>query len=249
MKLNNTTSIWRRLGATGVACGILLSAAPRIANADTEFEWDPTWGMHEEEWYDPSDWFNDEDNKVNIEEVGTYGYDDNYYTDGFWNGYSYYGYYGYDPVNYDLTYTGYDSYWQWNPEKNEWTQTSSTDSEKSRDEARKRSEEMTKKDPTTAGTKLDKKEIVTMRGTVSNMTRVKTKGAKQEHTYAVLDVDDKRSVLVDFGPKAEMGDVKIEKGKKLQVRGPRAKLNGRYLLVAQQVSPIKDKDMAGEKKE
>lgn len=28
-----------------------------IAHAE-EYEWDPIWGVYEEEWYDPSDWFN-----------------------------------------------------------------------------------------------------------------------------------------------------------------------------------------------
>jgi hypothetical protein len=60
-----------------------------------EYEWDPSSGLHREEWYDPSDWF-DDDESVEYEDYGPLGTDE----------YGYYGGYGYD---YDL----YDSYPYW----------------------------------------------------------------------------------------------------------------------------------------
>lgn len=43
--------------------------------ADDQYEWDPTSGYHEEEWYDPSDWFNEEDQQVEYEDM----YNGDYY--------------------------------------------------------------------------------------------------------------------------------------------------------------------------
>jgi hypothetical protein len=226
---------WWRFGATGLVCAILLGATsiPKMAFADEEYEWEPGWGLHEEEWYDPSDWFN-EDNQVSVEEVGTYGYDDPYYTNDFWTGNTYYGDYGYDTADYDLANTGANNYYQWDPEDSNWIVTASNQSDERRQEAKQQAG----KQPDKKGSKVDRKDVITMRGTVSNVTRVKTKNSSREHTYAVLNVSGDRSVLVDFGPATKMGDVKLEKGKRIQVRGPRTKLNGRYVLVAQQVSAI-----------
>lgn len=220
----------------------LAAFAPRL-QADTEYEWDPTWGLHEEEWYDPSDWFND-DGKIDIEDVGAFGYDDPYYTGTVWTDYGYYGDYGYDYDGYDVTTTGYDSYSQWDPIQQKWTDVSGAAdaSKKQRDEATKKAGE--KK----AAKQIAKKDVVTMRGTVKNVGRVKSKGSDKEHTYAVLSVAKGKDVLVDFGPRADFGKMKIEKGKQLQVRGPRSKFAGKYVLVAQQVSEVKAGGTTGAKK-
>lgn len=224
---------WRSL-AMLAALALMTTAAPR-ALAATEYEWDPTWGLHEEEWYDPSDWFNKDDGKVDIEEVGNYGYDDTWYGSSLWNDYGYYDAYSYDYDDYQPTYTGYDSYEQWDPVENRWVEVNATEeaSKKKQQEAKTKAKEK----PSTR--QFAKKDVVTMRGKVTNVTKVKTKGGDSEHTYAMLDVDKGKAVLVDFGPKAGMGKVKIEKGKDLQVRGPRAKFAGKYVLVAQQVSELK----------
>lgn len=112
------------------AVGLALSAAPASAQYyggadrdDGDLEWDPTWGLHEEEWYDPSDWF-DDDTGVDVEDVGGYGYgmyDDgspyygdygSYDTPGSGTGYGYYDVGPYDPYDfgaYDTDY-GYGRY-------------------------------------------------------------------------------------------------------------------------------------------
>lgn len=66
-----------------VAVSMPLLSSPAIAD---DYEWDPTYGYHEEEWYDPSDWV---DPDVGVDYESEY-YDDylaDYYGD-------YYG--GYD---------------------------------------------------------------------------------------------------------------------------------------------------------
>lgn len=200
------------------------------AIAEEEYEWDSTWGLHEEEWYDPSDWFN-EDDKVDYEDDG---YDDSYYSDPYWSSYDYYGDYGYDYVAYDPAVVGYDYYYQWSPEDQTWSEVKGdkSESDKRRTEAKEQSKDKKTKN-------IDKKDVLTMRGTIQSVDKTKAKGGKKEHTYAMLDAGSGKSVLVDFGPNAQLDKVKLEKGKKIQVRGPRVKLGGKYVLVAQQVSAIK----------
>lgn len=69
------------------------------------YEWEPGEGYHEEEWYDPSDWF-DDDSSVDYEN-DNYGYYDDYYT-------PYYGWdYGadeYEYYDYDNDYVFDDDY-------------------------------------------------------------------------------------------------------------------------------------------
>ncbi len=74
-----------------------------------------------------------------------------------------------------------------------------------------------------------------------SVAKVKAKDADSEHTFVSLETAEGKSVIVDFGPKADLGKIKLTKGTKIQVRGPRAKMNGKYVLVAQQVSSLKDK--------
>ena len=222
-----------------IAASLLLVATvvPRAAaqENDTEYEWDPTWGLHEEEWYDPSDWFND-DGKIDIEDVGTYGYDNTYYGGPFWTDHGYYGTYGYDYDDYDATTTGADTYSSWDPTTQSWVVVAATSedaSKKQREDAKKKAGDQKPKQ------QIDKKDVVTVRGTIANVGRAKAKGSQQEHTYAQLNVGKGKNMLVDFGPKSQIGKMDLKKGSKVQVRGPRTKVGGKYILMAQQVSEVK----------
>ena len=233
-----TACIARNIALAGVV--ILAVGATQKAVADTEYEWDSTWGLHEEEWYDPSDWFN-EDNKIDYEDTANYsyddsyyygtanygygyygtanyGYDDSYYYDGIWDGYDYWDSYGYNSYGYN------DYYYQWSPADLDWTEVKA-------DESKEKSKEMKKKD-------IDKKDVLTMRGTIKSFGTAKTKGSKMNHTFVVLETAKDKNVLVDFGPKAKIGKIKLKEGNKIQVTGPRTKLSGQFVLVAQQVSGI-----------
>lgn len=97
-------SLWSGL----VALFALLLVLPvGIATAQEEMddmEWDPTWGYHEEEWYDPSDWL-DVDAGVEYEDTWGWGYDANY-----WDEDDYYveDMYEDEWYDYDATWGGYD---------------------------------------------------------------------------------------------------------------------------------------------
>lgn len=139
------------------------------------------------------------------------------------------GYAGYDPAT-----TGYDSYYQWSPENKDWTEAKGdkSKSDQMQADAKEKSKDKKKKS-------MDKKDVLTMKGTIKSVGKAKTKGGDKDHTFVMLEPSQGKSVLVDFGPKAKVGNIKLEKGNKIQVRGPRTKLGGKYVLVAQQVSPIK----------
>ncbi len=148
-----------RLLAPVAAASLALSAAPHVF-ADESYEWEPGWGVHEEEWYDPSDWFDGEDG-MNVEEVGNYGYDDSYYGNNVWSGYDYYGDYGYDYADYDTGTTGYSYYYQWTPEDSNWSEVEGDQatSDQMKTSAGEASEGKKKKD-------VAKKDVLTMRGEI-----------------------------------------------------------------------------------
>lgn len=75
----------------------------------SEYEYEYYEGLHQEEWYDPSDWFDEEGEGISYETDWydyTYGYGDYYDED-------IYGYYGddfYDEDYYDFGYEDFDDY-------------------------------------------------------------------------------------------------------------------------------------------
>lgn len=93
---------------SGIAALALLSGATvgtaAAQDADNgDLEWEPDEGLHEEEWYDPSDWFDD------LTETG----DEIDVEDSWLDAYAYDGYAGTaDDFNYDAYYDGYyDGYY------------------------------------------------------------------------------------------------------------------------------------------
>jgi len=111
---------------TAVAALALFFWTPSIGYAidKSEYEYEYYEGLHEEEWYDPTDWFNeDEEQGINYETDwydSTYGYDDSAYgynddSNTFYNPgyYDYYDYYNdYDGFGYpDYNYNYYTDDW------------------------------------------------------------------------------------------------------------------------------------------
>lgn len=94
-----TISAAMLIGAVGAATTLV--GVPAQVHADDEWEYEADEGLHEEEWYDPTDWFND-DNRVSYETDWDDYYDDDYNT--YDNTYANYDTYGYD---YDSYYDGY----------------------------------------------------------------------------------------------------------------------------------------------
>ncbi len=94
----NSTGIRQTLKGLALTTGICVSFGSGIALAETEWEYEPGEGYHQEEWYDPGDWFN-EDDKISYESDSTWN-------DGNWSHIYHpytYTYYWWDPV--DLVWT------------------------------------------------------------------------------------------------------------------------------------------------
>ncbi len=88
MNLNLKRWLVMLTGCTTLIAVLGLALQPSSAD---EYEWDSTYGYHEEEWYDPSDWF-DPDDGIDYESDYYGGYYDNDVYDGdeTWYGDNYY---------------------------------------------------------------------------------------------------------------------------------------------------------------
>lgn len=208
----------------------------------TEYEWDPQWGLHEEEWYDPSDWFND-DNITDIEDT----YDDDYYATDFWDYDDYVYEYGYDYD--DFVTEDVEYYYQWDPVLGVWSQVEATEeaSRTAASNAKQRQSQESQAEDQREQQVATAEQVVTMRGTVSHVARITPEGGDQQHTFVRLDVNRDSPVLVDVGPAVDVSEMEITKGDQIQVRGPRAKFDERFVLVAQQISraPQQDQQYGG----
>lgn len=103
-----------------LALAVGMTAVPATAQYQengADYEWEPDEGLHEEEWYDPSDWW---DGEAGVE----YEYD--YYTDD-WYDYEY-GYedewydeeYGYQGDEYDTDWWEDNGQWEYEPLEGEY---------------------------------------------------------------------------------------------------------------------------------
>lgn len=222
------TTKQKTLMSAATAAAIVIASGPLLA--DTEFEWDPTWGLHEEEWYDPSDWLND-DSSVDVEDVGTLGYDQDYYANDFWYDTSYYSTYSYDDEAFDTEVN--PVYYQWTPVTTTWVTVESSETDQKRTSASKATN---KPDYSGESKEVSKDNVVTMKGEIAGMAALTPTGSNEEHHFLVLEPADGKNVIVDCGPVSGAKKMKFEKGDKIQVRGTRAKAGGRYVLIAQQLN-------------
>lgn len=121
-------SLMERLAFLLIAA-LFAAGTAASALADEQFEWDPAWGYHEEEWYDPSDWFGDDH---------TVSYEDRYYGDyehlgdasdrdrtrageQAWDEYGYDDVYLYDDHGYDRGWDYYtDDWFDEEPDFDDW---------------------------------------------------------------------------------------------------------------------------------
>lgn len=116
----------------GIALPLCAVAGTATAQQD-EWEWEPGEGYHREEWYDPGDWFNDDD-RIDYEydwDDLDYEYDTRY-DDEAW-GQDFGWYYAWDPVDdtWDRRYGWHDAryeyqsddygwHYEWDPIANRW---------------------------------------------------------------------------------------------------------------------------------
>lgn len=129
MRRDPNNPLTKRFGL-GLASMLVAAAGMSVAVGQNSenWEWSPSEGYHEEEWWDPTDWFDDEP----YDDAGYNTYDYEY--DDYYDDYDYdYGYnYGYDNAydpTFGDTYNGYrDDYgyyetdygWHWDESSDDW---------------------------------------------------------------------------------------------------------------------------------
>jgi len=219
-----------------------------IAQADEEMEWEAGEGYHEEEWYDPTDWFN-EDSQISYEDdyySGNY-WDDNYaYTSSpNWNDDTWYDTYDYTyDYNYGYDY-GLDDGWDysypttvytWNASDQGWAEddnaTTSNPGNNSTSEKSSKGEN-SKKNKSNSN---DRKGTV-LKGTIEGFRRMDltTGGRKAEHTFAKLRLESGKSQVVNLGRNLTLDKIDLEKGDTIRVAGKRGSVKGRDTLVATKI--------------
>jgi hypothetical protein len=205
------------------AAALLALPPATLEAAEWEYEWDE--GLHKEEWYDPSDWF-DNDAGIDYESDWynyTYGY--NYYP---YNSDGVAGYYGDDDLGYDYSWYedglyDYDYYTEnWYEDNFTWygDQNDVYDFE------------------TVGNTNLQK-----VQGTIKEMKDFKLGGMEQKNMFAKLETQDGRNIRVDLGPLSESRKSKIKTGDQITVFGTEGSVNDRPMFMALSI-----KSQSGEEK-
>jgi len=237
----------------GSLCVLAIGAGTALAQ--DQYEWEPDEGWHEEEWYDPSDWFTDE--AIDADDHGyyytiDYEYHDSAY-EAYWDGY-YDGFYddvyGYDywnddwSANYQTAYTDgyYDGYYDnvraydfdpvyyvyaWQEENVE------TDPERAADATRTRGDRAAKKGKQSRDKKrwvTDRMKMKRVRGTLASMSQADT-GGYQDHVVLKVAFQDGTSHVIDFGPRMTRKDMPIEKGERVTLTGKPVTRDGQKVIV------------------
>lgn len=245
----NTRGFTVRRGSIAAIAGLAVAGAPAMGqdydeddDVDEEaYEWDSDRGVHEEEWYDPSDWFDDEP-------YDDYGMDtiDYEYDEGAWGGY-YDGYYdgyeddefGYDwwdddwDNEYSTTYTDgyYDGYYdnvnEYDFDPYYYTLTY-YDPEIGYDEARDEDTRRMRGDRGTDRLDIEAKQqrmaaqqrrgVKRVRGVVERITKHDASKPGGQLVYTIR-FDNRTKRVFNFGPKMTPSDFPIEVGERVTIAG------------------------------
>lgn len=211
--------------AFAAAAGLAV-VAPATAQSGDNYEWEPGVGYHEEEWYDPTDWFDDDydhGDQIDYEETWRIDYnDDDYYAD--WDYYldeddpADYDYWD-SPYDYDA---GYDDGADWDYYSDEddpadydyWDSPYDFDYRTAADRPLQRFE---------------------LHGELDAWQRRDLEGQRNAHTLVRLRMEDGASAVVNLGPNVELDRLRLDGGDMVAVRGVRGSIDGQAVLMAQAV--------------
>lgn len=235
-------TVWAPLLAT--TFGLLLLPQMAAAQPASEMEWEPGEGYHEEEWYDPSDWFDEPGEGVSYEYDGWYDDYDYDYND-------YYGYnydWGYDPYDhsyyYPYTYSngfgyyapndygyssGWDYGWYWDDDADEWTYGYNWN-------GHDYDSDILDGDYSYDTPNYDYNYDRQVNGKVLGLRRVKSHNGKVDSVQLRLRTDDGQVRTVQIGDYAYVRDnlPTLRNGERIRIAGKDIQRNGRkYFKVAQ----------------
>jgi|GEM_PF-2038019 len=228
------------VAALAAAAGVAL-AAPAAGQQDGDgWEWEPGKGYHEEEWYDPGDWFDDEfSSGVDYEETGRdwgwdwdWGWDDDddYYDDDDYDDDYYDDYYG------DDDFFGYGDR---DRDPDHWDRRRD-DAAMDRERYDRRFNNQQRRDraDTMRGDRQDARQgmgSAQVRGEIEAWQRKRLEGQRDAHTLVRMRVEDGRSAIVNLGPNVDVRRLDLDEEDRVMVRGMRGRIDGRPVLMAQSV--------------
>lgn len=231
----------RMSGAIVAAAGLAV-AAPAIAQ-DTSYdyegehyEWEAGEGFHEEEWYDPSDWFDDDFGERVVDYEDDDWFDDYDYYDGYYdnNAYSDWDdsglydddwyeegiYYDRDS-DYDASDYRYDNRYGYETQRGDGIPYYTRDN-RNRDANRYAN-------TSPQGGKAE------LRGELDGWTRVSIQGQKDAHTLLRLRLDDGRTKVINIGPRMSVDRLNLDDGDRVAVYGSQGKIDGRQVLMVEKM--------------
>lgn len=205
----------------------------------------PTVNAAEDEWYDPTDWFDgnnlEHDDTLNVGTYDAYDYDYDY---GFDDAYDY----GYDWTSYDNTWgvndwddDYYDAdYWG----DYDWYDTYDTIDGDIDDTytyiiyPRSYSDSSSAQNSTAQSDrsqKGQKSKVAKLNGTVQGLSKMKLKrpsGAIGTYTIAKVALENGKTTIVNLGRESQLQDVQLKKGDKIQALGRRGQVANETVFVA-----------------
>lgn len=205
------------MGTLGVLVALLLAAPVVMAQDNTldDYEYEADEGLHEEEWYDPSDWFESDNDGIDYE----YDYDP-YYTD-----YDYYGEsgYDYDPYRYDW----YAVYYEYDRPNRDRGQERAQSDRRKRDQRNREGYAQGSRRSSSDRARGHQQARTAQFGHHFTGDLVKTKTVNMfgdQHVLAKIRKSNGKTCLVDLGPKKKIAKLDLQKGDTLRIDGRRGML-------------------------
>lgn len=190
---------------TAWLAGSLLAIA--TLKAESNYEYEPMEGLHEEEWYDPSDWFDDDfdQDPIDVEES--------------WASYPGYYYTSPDPY-FDYIYFEYGPFYTWDADRGKWARTDAYAGDM-----------IESGDVEHAGISLSG----TIEGFRTVTLSDQSDSASEDHTLVRLRFDRAMTTVVDLGPKAELERFDLDSGDRVTIEGTYGIINDKSVLMAERV--------------
>ena len=231
---------------------VLVPTATSSALQDLDdYEYEADEGLHEQEWYDPSDWFDVEDG-IDYEsdwwdartsdpydpyDYDRYDRDDDRLRYGYhWEWDAIHDRWRRDYGYYDDSYAlgsryltdpvvDYGPHWEWDPLELRWARDYGVhvnDYGIGYGAARDR--------------ERDRSADVDVSGTLESFRRIELEGQRDAHTLIRVRMQDGRSKVVNLGPRVEPAQLGMSSGDRVRLKGRMGSIDGRDVVLATKVS-------------
>ncbi|MDQ8204322.1 hypothetical protein [Pelagicoccus sp. SDUM812003] len=237
-----------------IAIGLPISFLAHSALYAQAYEYDPIKGYHQEEWYDPSDWF-DDDSAVDYEYDDTFDY--TYYSP-YWDSSFWYGDINYEYVDDDLVY---GTHYVWNEATDEWVVErgfydtaysydvqwddddlmSASDSDSDNKQSSDSDSSMQASADSDSSSQMKKssqdESSETLSGTVEGFRKMDleySSGYTANHALARIALEDGSKAVIDLGY-SPLLNAELQKGDEVTLQGSRGSINGQSIFVVSQL--------------